>query len=76
MNPCLATIFVTAMELSGAQRLMLMWPLCLSIAIVYKTLRCQKLSEIPAASLVLWGAIVFGLYAVGAGLWGLYQFLA
>lgn len=72
----IASLFVTALELSGRQRLMLMWPLCLAIAIVYKTLRCEKLRDVPSASLVLWVTIVFGLYAVGFGLWGLYYLLA
>jgi len=76
MNPMLASLFVTALELSGRQRLMLMWPLCLAIAVVYKTLRCEKLRDVPSASLVLWVTIVFGLYAVGVGLWGLYVILA
>lgn len=76
MTPVMATIFLTALEMSGTQRLLLMWPLCLAVAVVYKTLRCESLREIPRASLVLWATIVFGLYGVGVALWAMYQLLA
>gem|GEM_PF-3257390 len=48
MNSVLAGLFTSAMQLSGQQRLALMLPLCLSIAIVYKTIRCERLGEVPA----------------------------
>lgn len=71
-----ATIFVTALELSGPQRLMLMWPLCLAVAIVYKATRCEDVRQIPKATVVLWGTIIMGMYAVGVGLWALFNLLA
>jgi hypothetical protein len=72
MTEVLAGLFTTAMELSGRQRLMLMLPLCLSIAIVYKTTRCPNLREVPVAALILCVTIVIGMLAVGVGLWMLY----
>jgi hypothetical protein len=61
--------------LSGAHHILLILPLCLSIAIVYKTLRCENLRDIPAAAAVLWGTIVVGMYAVGVGLWALFSLM-
>jgi len=62
------------MELSGRERLALMLPLCLSVAIVYKTTRCEKVSDIFAATAVLWITIVLGMIAVGVGLWAVFSF--
>ena len=69
MTGVLAGLFTTAMELTGRERLMLMLPLCLSVAIVYKTTRCENLRDVPGAALILWGTIVLGMLAVGIGLW-------
>lgn len=69
----LASVFTTAVQLTGGQRFLLMLPLCLSVAIVYKTTRHDSLREMPVAALVLWVTIVLGMYAVGFGLWALYS---
>ena len=50
-------------------RALLMLPLSLSIAVVYKTTRCNTLREIPGAVLALWLTIVIGMYAVGIAAW-------
>ena len=75
MTAILCALFTTAIPLHGGQRFLLMLPLCLSIAVVYKTLRCDDLRAVPVAALVLWGTIVAGLCAVGAGLWLLFMIL-
>ena len=72
MTAQLASLFTTAIELSGRQRFLLMLPLCLSIAIVYKAIRDDSLRRLPVAVLTLWVTIVIGLVAVGAGLWVLF----
>ncbi len=72
----LATIFIDGLQISGGQKLLLVLPLCLSIAIVYKTLRCEKTSQIFTASLILWCTIVVGMYALGLGLWVLFSVTA
>lgn len=64
---CLAWIAV-----SGLGRMALLLPLSASIAIVYKTTRCETLREIPLAALALWITIVIGMYAVGVGIWLLF----
>ena len=69
-------LFITAIELSGTQRLVLMFPLCLAIAVVYKTSRCNRVAEMPGAALILWFTIVIGMYAVGVGLWALFTVMA
>jgi hypothetical protein len=76
MIAMLMTLFVTGIELSGIQRFLLMPPLCLCIAIVYKTTRCESLRDIPLATIVLWITIVIGMYAVGLGLWALFAIMA
>ena len=76
MTGMLAELFTTAIELaSRQQRLLLILPLCLSIAIVYKATRCETLRELPVAALTLWGTIVVGMYAVGVGLWLLFSIM-
>lgn len=74
MSPVLAGLFTTAVQLSGQQRLALMLPLCLGIAVVYKTTRCERLADVPAAATVLWITIVLGMGAVGVGLWAVFSF--
>ena len=61
----LLTIFTTAVRLSGPQHALLLLPLCLSVALVYKTIRCSRVRDIPVASIVLAVTIVAGMYAVG-----------
>ena len=62
-------MFFTGMDLSGKQRFLLLLPLCLSIATVYKATRCERLGQVPGAAMVLWITIVVGMFAVGAALW-------
>lgn len=76
MNAILAALFTQSLSISGRERIALIIPLCLSIAIVYKTLRMQRLRDVTLAALVLWGTIVVGIYAVGVGLWIVFSLLA
>lgn len=71
MTDVLAALFTTGIELRG-YRLLLMFPLCLSIAGVYKATRCSDLRDIPAAAAVLWLTITGGMFAVGLALWLLF----
>ncbi len=70
-----AGLFTTGIVLTGIQRFLLMLPLCLSIAIIYKTTRCSTLREIPITALILWLTIVAGMYAVGFGLWAAFTLI-
>ena len=76
MTGLLAALFTTPITMTGFQHALLMLPLCLSISVVYKTVRCEEVREIPLASLVLWVTMVAGMYAVGIGLWLLYLLTA
>jgi len=68
----LASLFVDPTFVPGAMRSFLLLPLCLSISIVYKTIKCDRLKDVPAASFVLWLTIVCGMYMVGIGMWAAY----
>lgn len=76
MSDLLSTVFLHPLSLVGWQRMLLLLPLCLAIAVVYKTTRCKTTREIPLASLVLWITIVVGMYAVGIGLLIVYELMA
>ena len=65
----LAAIFSTGIQLGGAPRFLLMLPLCLSIAVVYKAIHCERLADLPVSILMLWLTIAAGMGAVGLGLW-------
>lgn len=67
---------LTPSVLTGWQRMLMLIPLCLGISIVYKTIKCEDLKEVPAASVVLCAAIVGSMYAVGIGIWVLYVLMA
>ena len=64
-----AGLFTTGIVLTGIQRFLLMLPLCLSIAIVYKTTRCETVGDVPLSSVALCATIVIGMVGVGVGLW-------
>ena len=76
MTDILASLFVDGLAIPGSLRFLFMLPLCLLIAIVYKTLRCKALRDITMSSLVLWVTIVVGMYAVGVGLWAVFTLMA
>jgi len=63
-------------ELSGLQRMGLILPLTASVAVIYKTIKCPTVREIPLASLILWATIAIGMYVVGIVLTIIYQLLA
>jgi hypothetical protein len=68
-------LFTTSAELSGTQRLILMLPLCLSVAIIYKTTRLENMRDVPGAAAVLWVTIVLSMCAVGVGLWAIFSIM-
>ena len=73
MSALLGNLFVHPVTVTGWEQTAMLFPLCLAIAVVYKSTKCERLHDVPLASLVLWVTIVVGMYAVGIGLWGLYQ---
>ena len=73
MTELLASVFTTGISLPSGSRLLLMLPLCLSIAIVYKTTRLEDLRKVPVAALILCVTIVIGMCTVGIGFWALFM---
>jgi hypothetical protein len=62
------SLFVKPMQISGIWRLAMLVPLAVSISIVLKTIRCERLRSIPLASLTLAVTIVGGMLALGVAL--------
>ncbi len=73
MTAILGQLFSTGIPLTGVQRFLMMLPLCLSIAIVYKTTRCERIRQVPREALGMWVTIVLGMYAVGFVLWAAFE---
>ena len=59
--------------IGGVSRVFMLVPLSLSVAVVYKTTRCERVRDIPLAVLGLWLTIVLGMYAVGVAAWLLFM---
>jgi hypothetical protein len=66
----------TPMTLSGLQHLLFLGPLCLAIGIVYKTIRCEDLREVPLAALAQCVTVIAGMFGVGVGVWLLFLALS
>ena len=75
MTTLLAQLFITPIPLTGIQKALLILPLCLSISVIYKVTRAERLADIPTAVAALWVTLVVGMYAVGVALWILYMLL-
>ena len=72
--PMLA-MFTTPLDMSGTGRLLLMLPLCLAVALVYKTIRTERLEDIAGATLQLWIMVLGGMCGVGLGMWALFELM-
>lgn len=72
----LSDLFMKPIPITGAGRLGMLVPLALSISLVYKTIRCERVSQIPAAGLYLCFLIVSGMLLIGAALFGVFRILA
>lgn len=72
----LAALFMEPIPIRGVGRLLMLLPLCLSISVVYKTLRCRNLREVPVAASVLCLTLVLGMMAIGVVLLLTFQLLA
>lgn len=70
------SLLASGMQLSGFLRFLLMLPLCLSVAVVYKVTRIDDIKQALTAALVLWVTIVIGMVAMGVGLWLIFTVMA
>ena len=50
---------------------LLLLPLCLAVAVVYKSVRCRYVSQVPREATVLFVTIVVGMILAAAALAGL-----
>ena len=71
-----ATLFLDPIPLSGIQRAALLLPICLSISVVYRTIKTPNLRDIPKTSLALWITIVVGMWVVALTLYVVYLLFA
>ncbi|MCD4825983.1 MAG: hypothetical protein K8S55_15435 [Phycisphaerae bacterium] len=69
------TIFYNPMTFSPHAALWLVLPVCLAVAMVYRTLRIGDIRQLPIRILALWGYIIGGLALLGGGFWLLLRFL-
>lgn len=71
----LLAFLTSPMTLSSTQHLALLGPLCLAISLVYKTIRCEHLRQVPIAAVVQCITIIAGMLGVGVAVWLLYLVL-
>ncbi len=76
MTLALATLFLDPIPLSGIQRAALLLPICLSISVVYRTIKTPDLRDILRTSLTLWVTIVVGMWVVAVTLFVVYLLFA
>jgi hypothetical protein len=69
-------LFVQPMQITGIWRLAMVVPLAISISIVYKTIRCDRLRSIPLGSVSLACTIVVGMMVIGVILLMIFRLLA
>lgn len=62
------------MQMSSATVLWLVFPLCASVALVYKTVRTKNLRRLPWEVLWLFAYMIVGLILLGSGLWLLMKY--
>ncbi len=63
-------------SITGIGRLAMLVPLALSVSIVYKTIRCDRLRSIPVASVMMCAAVVFFMMLIGVILLLVFRWLA
>jgi len=69
-----STLFRNPMTLPFYSLLWFLPPLCVAVAVVYKTVRTENLRRLPLEILVLMGYMIVGLVALGAGLWVIQEY--
>lgn len=70
------SVFVSPIPITGVGRLAMLAPLALSISVVYKTMRCERLRQVPASSVILCVMILFVMGLIGAALLVLFRLMA
>ena len=65
MPDFMSDLFVKPISIPGAWRLLMLLPLSLMVSVVYKTIRCRRLSSVPLASCSLCFMIICGMMFIG-----------
>lgn len=60
----------------GVNHIWLVLPLCMVLAVVYKTIRVKYLRQLPLQILGLWAYIFVGLTALAVSFWLLVEYVA
>ena len=68
------TLFVHPVRLSFTSLLWLLPPLCLFVAIIYKTVRMHRLRRLPMEVVALVIYMLGGLVALGLALWLVHEY--
>ncbi len=76
MTTWLLAWFTTPVQITGVERLLLLLPLCFSVSIIYKATRCERIGDIPLATIALWLTVVGGMIGVGILMWIAFLLLA
>ena len=72
MPICLASIFGQPLPVA-AYWLWLAFPICLTISVVYKTIKAERLGDIFPAAAILFATMIGGLALVTIAIWLLIQ---
>ena len=68
------TLFYNPAPVPSSWIMWLVVPLCLSVAVVYKTLRAKHVRQVFREVLVLMVYVIFGLVVLGAVLWAIQRY--
>ncbi len=60
----------------GADHIWLVLPLCMVLAVVYKTIRVKYIRQLPLQILSLWAYIFVGLVSLAVAFWLLVEYVA
>ena len=60
----------------GVNHIWLVLPLCMVLAVVYKTIRVKHLRQLPLQILGLWAYIFVGLVSLAVAFWLLVEYVA
>ena len=69
------TIFYHPVSLGSDGLLWLVLPLCLSVAVIYKTVRTGELRRLPVEIVACLAYMAAGMVLLGAALWVVQRFL-
>ncbi len=74
--PLLVALFVQPMTITGPGRLLMLLPLAAAMSVVYKTIHCERVRDVPKASLVFCLMIVAFMMSIGIVLLLLFRLMA